>query len=300
MNISNCISCNSSEDVSVKYTGAYSKVSWKRYDAVSTLLSLLNEIVIWPIPLCENCFKIAYEKKLKSDIGKNFFIFLSGILAGAGFLGLSLSSMVEDRPILRIICFGLFILAALAVVVTPILMLINKLKLVRFSKTKTIPKNDESLAFIGMAEEILKSSDLKFKEYNRPKFLKLEEMPMDNSTRREISKWRESPGKFPEERELEVYQHACSLIEEFIIYLKNIGEINKLPFPDEWLKETTNGNGFGKGVNDGIYSRDFENLKDPNITYKAEDPDATWECPKCKEINLNTSFKCKLCGYSLM
>jgi hypothetical protein len=33
--------------------------------------------------------------------------------------------------------------------------------------------------------------------------------------------------------------------------------------------------------------------------YGVEEPDAKWDCPQCKKLNPNTSYRCS-CGYSLV
>lgn len=277
MNLSNCISCNVSQCISIKYTAAFTKVSWKRYDAVSNMLSLLNEIVIWPIPLCEDCSKIAYQKKLKRDIWRYFIIFLSGVFTCFG--AFAISADMKDRPILKLLLLGFCIISAFVGIITPFFILGNKIKLVKFSKTKSIPKKDEEIAFIGMAEEILKSSN---KKYRKPKFLELDKMPLDEGTRQEIIKWRKSIGKFKEERETSVYQYAASSKEEVVNYLKRIGDIDKLPFPDEWIKDISTNL-------DNILEIKDSDEKKPSNDY----------CPEgCGKLNyVDGKLLCEKCGW---
>jgi len=46
--------------------------------------------------------------------------------------------------------------------------------------------------------------------------------------------------------------------------------------------------------------RKTRNINDYQTKTYIENPTATWLCPNCKETNLNTTFKCKQCGYSLV
>jgi len=57
-------------------------------------------------------------------------------------------------------------------------------------------------------------------------------------------------------------------------------------------------------INNKISKRnDIENSDNIKTHYKPkqniENPSATWDCPKCKATNSNSSFKCNQCGYSL-
>jgi len=36
------------------------------------------------------------------------------------------------------------------------------------------------------------------------------------------------------------------------------------------------------------------------LAYGVEEPEKTWECPKCSHKNPNTTYKCTNCGYDLM
>lgn len=239
MNLTNCISCDSSQDISTKYTAAFRKVSWKDVLDLSNLLSLIVDIVIWPIPLCSNCSKVAYGKKLKRDIRK----YLIGILAGIGLsallYGFHIISVGDDHPVLAFICIvASIIFAFLGIIVFPVVLLLTKLKLQKFVKTNAIPKNDEELAFIGIAEEILTTnSNPKYKEYIKPKQFDLNNTPLDENLKQEIKKWKNNSSKYEQNEVKEVYQHACSSQDDMINYLKNMGELDMLLSLDEWMKE---------------------------------------------------------------
>jgi hypothetical protein len=34
--------------------------------------------------------------------------------------------------------------------------------------------------------------------------------------------------------------------------------------------------------------------------YGVEEPDATWECPQCNQVNKNTTYKCVKCSYKIL
>lgn len=44
----------------------------------------------------------------------------------------------------------------------------------------------------------------------------------------------------------------------------------------------------------------LQNSKASYPSSALDNPTNVWECPKCKTINSNTSFKCSKCGYSLI
>ncbi len=44
---------------------------------------------------------------------------------------------------------------------------------------------------------------------------------------------------------------------------------------------------------------DKSRYEESREVYGVEEPDETWECPKCGAVNPNMSFVCKSCRYSL-
>jgi|GEM_PF-3535500 len=55
---------------------------------------------------------------------------------------------------------------------------------------------------------------------------------------------------------------------------------------------------FGKGK---ISQNDLYHIIEKNKELRnIEAPDDSWECPECTYSNLNSTYKCKQCGYSIM
>jgi hypothetical protein len=239
MNLSDCINCGSNHNISVKYTAAYRVISWKEIAAFSSMLSVLVDIVIWPIPLCMACSQENYVNKLKRDLRK----FLMGLLASIGLSGIALAvhiiSVEDDLPILATIAAiasGGF--AFYAIFILPLFVLQKYRRLKKFKETNIIPRKDEELPFIGMAEEIINSKERqKYKDYVKPKLFILNKMPFNDEVKAEINNWRSNRSKYEQNVDLGVYQNARKSRNEMIDILISSGEISKLPFPDEWMKE---------------------------------------------------------------